>query len=113
MTRFDFSPSFRTMLDFALFLRLVDGVEVAAMTAGAVAAHAHRPNLVHNIELTIGLEIDEAAEARAHDGPEIRRIWLSVRSRCKAISRQGAGIDQFRTDSRLSELWREARIEAL
>lgn len=116
MTRFDFSPSFRRMLDFALHMGLVDGVEVAAMTAGAVAAHAHRPNLVHNIELAIGLEIDEAADARMHDRPEIRRIWFDVRARCKAIAFEGertggAGIDTFRRDESLCRLWRDAQIE--
>ena len=106
MTRFDFSPSFRTMLDFALLLGLTDGVGIVAMTASAKSQCL-------NIQLLVGMEIAEAAEARTHSEPEIRRIWWAVRSRCKAMSRQGAGIDQFREDSRLGELWREARIEAL
>ncbi len=95
------------MLDFALLLGLTDGVGIVAMTASASWTQHH------HIELLVGMEIDEAAEARTHSEPEIRRIWWAVRSRCKAMAKQGAGIDQFREDSRLSELWREARIEAL
>ena len=111
MTRFDFSPCFRTLLDFALTLRLVDGVGIAAM---AVAPKVSGRQL-ENFMLA---EIDDASEARMHDQPEIRRIWFVVRSRCKAIEQDGqrtgrAGIDSFRCDERLSELWREARIEAI
>lgn len=116
MTRFDFSPSFRTMLDFALHMGLVDGVEIAAMTGGVVASFAHKGNLEHHIETLVSMEIDEAAEARTHSEPEIRRIWWAVRSRCKAIALEGqrtgvsAGIDTFKFDERLGQLWREARV---
>ena len=119
MTRFDFSPTFRTMLDFALLLGLTDGVVIAAMAintqdhrkAGALSINSCRRQA--QVENFMFREISEAAEARTHSEPEIRRIWWAVHSRCKAIARQGAGIDQFREDSRLSELLREARIEAL
>ena len=115
MTRFDFSPGFRTLLDFALLLRLIDGVEIAAMTTQG-PNWGSRP-----LENFILEEIDGAAEARTHSDPEIRRLWNSARSRCKAIVREsqrtGRGsIDEsefLRVDYRLGELWRESRIEAL
>ena len=115
MTRFDFSPAFRTLLDFALLLRLVDGVEIAAMV-GDEASKCNKSNIVQCVQMFVLAEIDEAAEARMHDGPEVRRLWISARSRCKAIEQHGqrtgrGGIDEFRCDERLSALWRDARVE--
>lgn len=127
MTRFDFSPAFRTLLDFALLLRLVDGVEIAAMTSEAQEQIRNRRDRQamqfysvqgDRVAAFILGEIDEAAEARMHDEPEVRRLWISARSRCKAIEqngqRTGSGdIDQFRCDRRLSHLWHDARIECI